>query len=58
MGSKRLFDVGRVEELLGRPLRAPEETLVDMVKGVLEEEEEEEEEVGRRRVDGEGGKEL
>ena len=41
MKSRRLFDVSKVEELLGRPLKAPEETLRDMVQAMLEEEEEE-----------------
>ena len=49
MRSRRVFDVSKVEDLLGRPLKAPEETLREMVLAMLEEEEEEEE--------GEGGRE-
>jgi hypothetical protein len=39
-----LFDVSKTEALVGRPLRAPEETLCDMIQALLDEEEEEEEE--------------
>ena len=51
--SRRLFDVSKVEELLGRPLKAPEETLRDMVQAMIVDEEEEEE--GGREGGREGG---
>ncbi len=38
--SSRLFDTRKTAALLGRPLRAPEATLCDMVRALSEEEEE------------------